>query len=63
MHRTVYTAQKATFYTEVYGLSVTGCIPDAVHTAIKIQSTFQHLRESCLLWPKADDFFRPLFGQ
>ena len=50
MHRTVYTVQKATFCTEVYmGLPVTGWTPDAVRTAIKIQSTFQRLRASCLL--------------
>ena len=48
MYRTVYTAQKITFCTEVYGLPVTGCTPDAVRTAINIQSTFQRLRESCL---------------
>ena len=48
MQRTVYTVQKATFCTEVYGLPVIRCTPDAVRTAIKIQSTFQRLRESCL---------------
>ena len=31
------------------GLPVTGCTPDDIRTAIKIQSTFQRLRESCLL--------------
>ena len=52
MYRTVYTVQKAIFCTEVYGASgqVTGCTPDVVCTAIKMQSTFQRLRESCLLY-------------
>ena len=49
MDRTVYTVQKATFVQKSMGLPVTGCTPDAVRTAINIQSTFQHLRESCLL--------------
>ena len=49
MHRTVYTVQKATFCTKLCGLLITGCTPDAVRTAIKIDSTFQRLRESCLL--------------
>ena len=31
------------------GLPVAGRTPDVVRTAIKIQSTFQCLRESCLL--------------
>ena len=37
------------FVQKSMGLPVTGCTPDAVRTAIKIQSTFQRLRESCLL--------------
>ena len=46
MHKTVYTVQKATliFVQKSMGLPVTGCTPDAVRTAIKIQSTFQRLR-------------------
>ena len=46
MHRTVYTVQKATFDIEVYGASG----HRMYSVAIKIQSTFQRLRESCLLY-------------
>ena len=37
------------FVQKSMGLPITRWTPDAVRTAIKIQSTFQCLRESCLL--------------
>ena len=45
MHRAVFTVQKVIFCTEVYG----GSDHRMYATAIEIQSTFQRLRESCLL--------------
>ena len=45
------------FVQKSMGLPVTGWTPDAVRTAIKIQSTFQRLLESCLLWQVCDNDF------
>ena len=45
MHGAVFTVQKVTFCTYIYGASGYRMYS----TAIKIQLTFQHLRKSCLL--------------
>ena len=51
IYRTVYTVQKDTFCTEVYGASDHRMYSGCCRTAIKIHSTFQRLHESCLFLP------------